>query len=50
MNYEAVLEEYSMQDILDFNNVDEEDLLKYIVESGWIDLPNNLPVDANDPD
>lgn len=45
MNYEAILKEYTMKDILEFNDFCEEDMLRYLVETGYLDLPERLPVD-----
>lgn len=47
MNYETILKVYTMKEILEFNDIDEEDLLRYIVETGFVELPERLPVDYN---
>lgn len=40
-----ILETYSLDEILELNELTEVDLLHYAVEEGFLELPENLPVD-----
>ena len=39
---------YSIEDILELNDLTEEDLLIYLVENDYIKLPNIRPIDFED--
>jgi len=42
--YRNILETYTLEDILEMNDLTEEDALEFLVEEGFIELPENLPV------
>lgn len=51
MNYEAaehLLDTYSLTEILELNELTEIDLLLYLVEEEYLELPEILPIDLND--
>lgn len=41
----TVLEVYTLEDILEFNDLTEEDVLLFLVENKFVTLPNPRPVD-----
>jgi hypothetical protein len=41
---ENVLQTYSLQDIFEWNEVTEEDALLFLVEEGFVKLPDPEPV------
>jgi hypothetical protein len=43
--YATILETYSLQEILELNDLTEEDLLEYLVEEGMVKLPEIRPLD-----
>ena len=47
-DYSAVLEVYDFTEILELNEYSEEDILKFLVEHGYIDLPEILPLEFDD--
>jgi hypothetical protein len=48
MNYNSVLDIYSLSDILELNDKTEAECLEYLVETEFIFLPEILPCDFND--
>lgn len=46
MNYEYLLDTYSMEEILELNERTEEEALEFMVEQGFLSLPSILPVDV----
>lgn len=45
---EKYLETYSLEEILEMNELTEEDVLLYLVEQEFLTLPNPKPVDLDD--
>lgn len=45
MTYDALLEVYSLEDILELNDKTTEDCLEFLIEEGFIDLPRIKPLD-----
>jgi len=43
--YLNVLDTYSFEEILELNDLTEEDALEFLVEEGYVHLPEILPVD-----
>lgn len=48
VNYAALLETYTIQDLLEINDLTEEDCLRFLVESEFMHLPKVLPLDFDD--
>lgn len=48
MNYAAVLETYSLSELLELNDVTEEDILEFLVESKILDLPELTPLEFDE--
>lgn len=48
MDYERVLETYSLEDILEWNDITPEELLEMLVNMELIHIPEPKPVDIND--
>lgn len=48
MNYSSLLETYTLQDILELNDIDETECLKFLVESEFVTLPEIQPLEFND--
>ena len=48
LNYSAILDVYSISDILELNDLTEEDLLIYLVENDYVTLPAIRPIDFED--
>jgi hypothetical protein len=44
---ENILQTYEFSEILDLNDLTEEDVLYYLVEQEFIDLPNPRPIDLD---
>jgi len=47
MDYERYLETYSLEEILEWNEVTEAEVLMFLVEKQFISLPNPMPVDCH---
>lgn len=47
-DYAAILDVYSIEDILELNDLTTEDLLIYLVEEGFLSLPNVKPLEFDD--
>lgn len=43
--YSAILDTYSIEDILELNDLTTEDLLEFLVEEGFVKLPDIRPLD-----
>lgn len=43
--YSKILETYTLEEILELNEVTEEECLEYLIENRFIRLPDVLPVD-----
>lgn len=50
IDYENILDTYSLTDIIELNEYTEAGFLEFCVENEILDLPNPLPVDAETPD
>ena len=46
--YYTILETYTIEDILDLNDITEEEALDYLVTQGFIKLPDIKPFDFDD--
>lgn len=44
---EKILETYSLEEILEFNEVTDADTLLFLVEQGFVHLPNPSPIDLD---
>ena len=47
MNYATLLETYSLEEILELNDLTAEECLEFLVDEGYIDLPEIKPLDFN---
>lgn len=47
-NYAAILDVYSLEDILDHNDITVEDCLIFLCEEGFLHLPSVNPIDFDD--
>lgn len=45
VNYELLLSTYSLDDILEYNDLTTEDVLQFLVESKFVKLPDYQPID-----
>lgn len=45
MSYATVLETYSLEEILELNDLTLEDCLEFLVEEGYVELPDIKPLD-----
>lgn len=45
MSYTAVLDVYTLEQILELNDLSTEDCLEYLVEEGYVELPRIKPLD-----
>lgn len=45
VTYATILETYSLEDILELNDLTPEDCLEFLVEEGYVDLPEIKPLD-----
>lgn len=48
MSYRTILETYSLEEILELNDLTAEDCLEYLVEEGFVTLPEIHPLDFDD--
>lgn len=48
MDFERVLQTYSLEEILELNNKTEAEVLDFLVSSEYLELPDPLPVDVED--
>lgn len=46
-NAEKVLQTYSLDEILELNDLTEADLLDLLIENGLIELPEVMPLDVD---
>lgn len=44
-NYQLVLQTYTLSEILEWNDVSEDEALEYMVDKGFIKLPDPKPID-----
>lgn len=47
-DYTAILDVYTIQDILEQNDITEEEALDYLVTQGFLTLPEIEPLEFND--
>ena len=45
INYAALLETYTLNEILEFNDLTEEDILEFLHEEGYVNLPEIKPLE-----
>lgn len=45
MNYELILETYSLEELFELNDVTEEEVLEFLVSQSFLELPEIMPVD-----
>jgi len=45
LSYTTILETYSLEDILELNDLTAEECLEFLVDEGYIDLPEIKPLD-----
>lgn len=45
LNYAALLETYSLNEILELNDLTEEDILEFLHVEGYVDLPEIKPLE-----
>lgn len=45
MEYRKILETYTLEELLEVNDLTEEDVLEFLVEEGYLELPEVLPLD-----
>lgn len=45
MSYSTILETYSIEDILELNDLTTEDCLEFLVEEGFVSLPEIKPLE-----
>lgn len=48
MSIETFLETYTLEEILELNDLTEADALRLLVEGGHVSLPDPRPVDTDD--
>ena len=47
-DYSKILEVYSMEEILEWNDVAAEDALRFLIEEEFLDIPTPRPLDFDD--
>ena len=45
MSYSAILDAYSLEEILELNDLTTEDCLEFLVEEGFVSLPEIKPLE-----
>ena len=45
LSYATILETYSLEDILELNDLTAEECLEFLVDEGYVDLPEIKPLD-----
>lgn len=45
MSYSTILQAYTLSELLELNDKTEEDCLEFLVEEGFIELPEVLPLE-----
>ena len=45
LSYTTILETYSLEDILELNDLTTEECLEFLVDEGYVDLPEIKPLD-----
>jgi len=48
LNYSAILQTYSLSEIIEINDTTDEDVLEFLVEQGILELPEIMPLEFND--
>jgi len=44
MDYTKILQTYSLEEIIEWNDVPTEELLEFLVENGLLQIPNPRPL------
>jgi hypothetical protein len=47
LDYENILDTYSLDYIIEYNELTEAEVLKYLVETSFIQIPDPRPVDCD---
>jgi len=45
VSYATILETYSLEDLLELNDLTAEDCLEFLVDEGYLELPEIKPLD-----
>jgi len=45
LSYATILETYSLEEILELNDLTAEECLEFLVDEGYVDLPEIKPLD-----
>ena len=48
MEYDSILEVYSLEEILEMNDLTTEEVLQFLVEQKIVEVPDPRPLDFND--
>lgn len=48
LDYDKVLETYPLDELFEYNDLTEAEVLEYLIEQGFLSLPEMLPVDVYD--
>lgn len=48
MNYAAILETYSLAELIELNDIDEEDILRILIEAHVLQVPEILPLEFDE--
>ena len=48
VTYSTILESYTLEEILELNDLTPEDCLEYLVEENYLKLPSIKPLDFNE--
>jgi hypothetical protein len=46
MDYQLILETYSLEEILELNDITQEEALIFLVDQGFLNIPDPKPVDC----
>lgn len=46
MDYQLILDTYNLEEILELNDVTQEEALSFLVDQGFLFIPNPKPVDC----
>ena len=44
---ESILQTYTLEEIFELNNLTEEEILYFLIEQEFVELPKIMPVDTN---
>jgi len=48
LNYAAILETYTLQELIELNDIDEEDILRILIEADVLHVPEILPLEFDE--